>query len=557
MTRTIFIILFSFLLSGLFGCDRNVNNARLAEADSLMFISPEKSLSILESINDKSGYSRGEVAEYAFLLSQARSRNHITPENDSLIKIAIDYYAQHKDARRRAWCHVVASDVYDVLGNDSLAIFYARDSEKASKEIDDPRLKCFANYFLGYMLRFQRPFEESNHYLNEAIKYAKLIGDTAHIVLPLIDLGLNAQFEHKNNEALSFYYQSLPYCQSSKWNKYLPTIYAQLAITYENKKSYSQALEHINHSINLQKQNNEINSLGALYRFKSNILADMGQWDSIPYFAEKGLTDSAFVTRGMYDLAMMKWAEGIGDYRKALEYSKHYAEMLDSMYKEETENKMMEMQRKYDLTQIKIESDRLKIKSQHNSIITLGVLLACCALTIVGIISINLYKKLRRERKEHTSERNRRLIADERRRHRLLSYNDVIAKVMSINRHDDKEQLKRGNGLALTADETAKLIEAVDECYEGYLTKLADEHPSLNQNDLAICAMILLKVPNRDMVILSGLSSDTMKKRKLRLRNEKLCIDKNVDDWLMKESRVYVDDIDAKYNDPDNEEVKD
>ena len=82
MTRTIFIILFSFLLSGLFGCDRHVNNARLAEADSLMFISPEKSLSILESITDKSGYSRGELAEYAFLLSQARSRNHITPEND-------------------------------------------------------------------------------------------------------------------------------------------------------------------------------------------------------------------------------------------------------------------------------------------------------------------------------------------------------------------------------------------------------------------------------------------------------------------------------------------
>ncbi len=128
---------------------------------------------------------------------------------------------------------------------------------------------------------------------------------------------------------------------------------------------------------------------------------------------------------------------------------------------------------------------------------------------------------------------------------------------MSINRHDDKEQLKRGNGLALTADETAKLIEAVDECYEGYLTKLAEEYPSLNQNDLAICAMILLKVPNRDMVILSGLSYDTMKKRKLRLRNEKLCIDKNVDDWLMKESRVYVDDIDAKYNDPDDEEAKD
>ncbi len=557
MTRTIFIILFSFLLSGLFGCDRHVNNARLAEADSLMFISPEKSLSILESITDKSGYSRGELAEYAFLLSQARSRNHITPENDSLIKIAIDYYAQHKDARRRAWCHVVASDVYDVLGNDSLAIFYARDAEKLSQNIGDLRLKCYANYFLGYMLRYQQPYEESSHYLNEAKKYAKEINDTSHIILSLIDLSGNALSNTEYDETLSYLYQAIPYCKSPKWNTYQPFIHAKLSAVYAQKKDFQTALLNVNRSLNLICPSDSITNSSALFQLKGNILADMGQWDSVPYFAKKGLTDSAFVTRGMYDITMMKWAEGTGNYRKALEYSKHYAEMLDSIYKEKTENKMMEMQRKYDLTQAKIESDRLKIKSQHNSIITLGVLLACCALTIVVIISINLYKKLRRERKEHTSERNRRLIADERRRHRLLSHNDVIAKVMSINRHDDKEQLKRGNGLSLTADETAKLIEAVDECYEGYLTKLAEEHPSLNQNDLAICAMILLKVPNRDMVILSGLSYDTMKKRKLRLRNEKLCIDKNVDDWLMNESRVYVDDIDAKYNDPDNEEAKD
>lgn len=64
--------------------------------------------------------------------------------------------------------------------------------------------------------------------------------------------------------------------------------------------------------------------------------------------------------------------------------------------------------------------------------------------------------------------------------------------------------------------------------------------------------MILLKVPNRDIAILFGLSTDTLKKRKLRLRTEKLGINEVLEEWLERESRVYVDAIDAEYAKPED-----
>lgn len=563
MTRTIIIVSILLSLGCVFSCKQSVENALLSEADSLMFINPERSLMLLESIGNRSGFNKHEKAEYAFLLSQARSRNHVVPEGDSIIKIAIDYYAGHEDINRRAWTYVVASDVYDVLGNDSLSIFYARDSEKLSQNVNDTRLKCYANYFLGYMLRCQQPYKESNHYLNEAIRYAKEIGDTSHIIYPLNNLGVNAMYEHKYDEALGYFYQALSYCHTPKWDNYLPVIYARLAATYESKKDYVRALECINESIDLIDFNDAIFDTNSLYQFKSNILAGLGMWDSIPYYAGKGLSDSSFVTRGMYDLTMIKWAEGKKDYKNALDYSKHYSVMLDSMYEENSRNNVMEMQKKYDLTQATIERDRLYMKNQRMGLIVLGLIVVCLGAMIVLLLYRRRIKEAQRQREEVKAEltrytmkmmnqRNRRLLADERRRHRLLALNDVIAKVMSTSRRDDSEQLKKHNDMALTNDETAKLIEAVDVCYEGYLTRLHNEHPLLGPNDLALCCMILLKVPNRDIAILFGLSTDTLKKRKLRLRTEKLGINEVLEEWLERESRTYVDAIDAEYAKPED-----
>lgn len=554
MTRAIAVISILLSLGAVFSCQRHSENALLLEADSLMFIDPGRSLSLLESVKDIDRYSSRESAEYAFLLSQARSRNHIMPADDSLINVAVKYYEGKNDLQKRAWTYVVASDVYDMLDNDSLAIFYARDAEVLSRNIDDIRLKCYANYFLGYMLRYQQPYEESNHYLNEAIRYAKEFGDTLHIILPLSNLGVNSLFINNLDDAIGQFHQARSYCTNEKYKKYRPTIDYNIAFAYKNKGDLKQAITFIE---NVQKDSlNKITDWRAVYSLKSNIMAELRMWDSIPYYAMKGMTDSSFISRGIYDLAMMKWAEGKGDYRLALDYSRKYAEMIDSMYKEESESKVMEMQKKYDVTQATLERDKLQIKNQRMSIITLSLVCACLLLFVAMLLYRRHTKKLQREHEEikseltrkameRVSERNLHLLADERRRHKLLALNDVIAKVMSISRHDDIDSVKRGNKLSLTNEETAKLIEAVDLCYEGFLTKLAKEYPSLHQSDIALCCMMLLKVTNRDIAIMFGVSYDTLKKRKLRLRIEKLGIDEQVENWLEREGRIHVEAIDA------------
>lgn len=94
MKRTIILSVFTLLVFG--SCQRNSTvELRLNHAEELMSEHPDSAWHILESIDRKALDSRRIRARHALLSSQALDKNYIDVNNDSLIRIAIDYYAKH------------------------------------------------------------------------------------------------------------------------------------------------------------------------------------------------------------------------------------------------------------------------------------------------------------------------------------------------------------------------------------------------------------------------------------------------------------------------------
>ena len=82
----LFIGMGSILLSvSLSSCSSSVKNPLLLCADSLMEVSPDSALSILESISSPQKLSRADRALYALLLTQARHKNYVPLDDDSLL----------------------------------------------------------------------------------------------------------------------------------------------------------------------------------------------------------------------------------------------------------------------------------------------------------------------------------------------------------------------------------------------------------------------------------------------------------------------------------------
>ena len=115
---SVFIGLFLLFLSS---CTSRKENQLLLHADSLMTEFPDSALIFLESIPFPQKLSRGDRALYALLLTQARHKNYVTLSDDSLIKVAVNYYGKKKSLRA-AQAHYYWGATYRDMGRIPFAV---------------------------------------------------------------------------------------------------------------------------------------------------------------------------------------------------------------------------------------------------------------------------------------------------------------------------------------------------------------------------------------------------------------------------------------------------
>ena len=73
-------------------------------------------------------------------------------------------------------------------------------------------------------------------------------------------------------------------------------------------------------------------------------------------------------------------------------------------------------------------------------------------------------------------------------------------------------------------------------CHEGFVDGLREEYSSLADKDIELCALIRLGLQSRDIALLMGMSDNTLKTRKKRLKKEKFSAnmgDMPFDEWII------------------------
>lgn len=114
------LLLPSFLF---FSCqERRTEAYLLQQADSLMQNRADGALTLLESIEKPETMSRKERAAYALFLTRARSKMHIEQVDDSLIRIAVDYYEGGRNEEREMQSYYYLGHIYRNMRRMDLAV---------------------------------------------------------------------------------------------------------------------------------------------------------------------------------------------------------------------------------------------------------------------------------------------------------------------------------------------------------------------------------------------------------------------------------------------------
>lgn len=546
-------------------------NASLLQIEQLMYERPDSAWKILQHMPPILQLRKEEQALHALLFTQAQYKNYIPVKSDSLLRIAEAYYRTSSDSLHKAWTLFYLAQYYRDSDEKEKALSYFQQANIASRNIENNQFKFLLNLHWANLLSNEDAENKGIEKYQTANKYAILLKDT----LKQIDLferwGWCYLLNGKYNQADSLFKEAMSLSMKTEIKFLEKNLLAQLATTAYLKKEYFLALNLINRSISLEKDSTE---LYPLWANKANIFLSMNQYDSVRTYLQKDIRNSTLYQKAGKQKIWYQYEEKMNNLPKALEYSKRYAELLDTIYQERLESKVANLQHKYDYSLIQSENKLLKIKRQR-----LYISLTAICMAVLTVAVIFFYKRREEKRKLAEQMRSKDDLMKEMRlqlqektidlhaaqekiieketaldkelsqrekmrseysskeaamRKEILRHSEIIRKMEQLNKMSQQDKIQ-SRSVVLSDEEQDNLAEVINICYNNFTDRLWKKFPTLTKADISLCCLIKIGISNSNMLYLLDTNKVALKKRKNRLKHDKMGMDENdsLDEFIM------------------------
>ena len=503
----------------------SVKNPLLLCADSLMETYPDSALSILESITYPQKMPRADRALYALLLTQARHKNYIALEDDSLIKTAVDYYGDKKKSLRAAKAHYYWGAIYSEKGYASFAV---------EEYLTAIRLMPVRNEFLAMIYDNLAECYEEDRLYNVAIEnyraaYQILKGKDEQ-TYPMRGIARVFLLQNEKDSALYYYQQALDCTLADQDSSLIGALYHDLAMVYSEKKDYIQADKFVSKAILLQGQD-AINTCLS----KAQIMLNLNKLDSASYFFSKNMDEldiygKAVCYDGMYQIAKRK-----GEWKTATENMDAYKILYDSMQIMTDNEELNRLMDKHQLEEHK------RLLSEHTRTLIFSLITAFSSLMIICVFCfmwndrkrkkhyIALQHELTQKRvdtmllkEEELSESNKEHIDKKRSELTEQQIQLCISVLKTTDCYDQLEALERATPKQLLVMRSLRkeIRSDISNAFVDVMMNLKERYPALTGDDVFFCVLSLLCCSKTVVMELMDATSDALKTRKNRIKNK-------------------------------------
>ena len=503
----------------------SVKNPLLLCADSLMETCPDSALSILESITCPQKMPRADRALYALLLTQARHKNYIALEDDSLIKTAVDYYGDKKKSLRAAKAHYYWGATYREMGYTSFAV---------EEYLTAIRLMPVRDEFLAMIYDNLSECYEKDELFDIAIgayrqAYQILRGGSQQIY-PLRGIARMCLLQNKKDSALVYYQQALDCALVEQDSSLIGALYHDLAMAYSEKKDYIQADKYVSKAIMIQGQDAVNVCLS-----KAQIMLNLNKLDSASYFYSKNVDQLDIYGKAVYYDGMYQIAKKRGEWKTATENIDAYKILYDSIQFITDNEELNRLMDKHQLEEHK------RLLSEHTKMLIFSLITAFFLLMIICIFCfmwndrkrkkrfIALQRELTQKRvdtmllkEEEASESNKEDLYKKRSELTEQQIQLCISVLKTTDCYDQLEALEKATPKQLLAMRSLRrdIRSTISSAFVDVMMNLKERYPALTGDDLFYCVLSLLCCSKTVMMELMDATSDALKTRKNRIKNK-------------------------------------
>ena len=515
-------ILMSVFLSS---CSSSVKSPLLLSADSLMEIYPDSALSILESISSPQKLPRADRALYALLLTQARHKNYIALEDDSLIKTAVEYYGDKKKSVRAAKAHYYWGATYREKGYTSFAV---------DEYLTAIRLMPVRDEFLAMIYDNLADCYEKDDLYDIAIEayrqaYQILEGGSQQ-TYPLRGIARICLLQNKKDSSLLYYQKALDYALAEQDSSLIGALYHDLAMVYNEKKDYVQTDKYVSKAMIMQGDDAVNVCLS-----KAQIMLNLNKLDSASYFFSKNIDQLNIYGKAVCYDGMHQIAKKRGEWKIATENMDAYRVLYDSM---QIMNDNEELNRLMDKHQLE---EHKRLLSEHTKMLVFTLVSVFFFLMIICVFCFmwndrkrkKRYIALQREltqnrvdtmllKEEEISETNKEDLDKKRSKLTEQQIQLCISVLKTTNCYDQLEALEKATPKQLLVMRSLRkeIRSEISSAFVDVMMNLKERYPALTGDDIFYCVLSLLCCSKTVIMELMDSTSDALKTRKNRIKNK-------------------------------------
>lgn len=548
-------LLFAIYL--LIACTHSGRDSKLVQAETLMQKFPDSTLHLLQEIRPEELNSLEDQAYHALLLTEVKDKNFIQQTEDSLIRIAVQYYDSTKNIPMQARSYYYLGCIWrdkdnhpEALKEFFKAIFY-------SKKANDNKLTGYiynniANLYLSQRLNEQA---DSIYQITEKLAIQEKDSNLWADVLSqrgTIDINRGKRYYNEAEQKILTAFKVS--CHIAQKSMIAKTAYS-LSLLYGRMNMGEKAVKfaklNIIHQDNPNVTYRDFLILGEAY-YK------VSQYDSALIFLNKSLcSDDNYTKAGAY-MRLADIAQKQGNLKKALEMERKYSAHLDSAQQKQqsaaivTTEKNILIQRKQ--SEFKTNLEQLYCYIATGTAFFLAsflVLLKCYKRKVIYYkqkemeMSKKLEEMLRQKNEQisflqkeiaqhrhsqtekqtlkeelHTLKTERQALLKE-----SYEHSGVCVKMKRIIQSYKKTDKSNER---FDEEDWKQLIAETDIRWNDITIRLAAKYP-LSQDEIYLCCLHLTDIPTSHFRYLMECSRDAIYKKAKRILEQKMkCTDKSI-----------------------------
>jgi len=360
---------------------------RIDQAENIIEQQPDSALKTLNAILFPENLNKDRFNKYHLLLLQAKDKCDKDITSDTIIFAVKDYYLQKKDYLHAALAAFYCGRVRDEQKNMEEAVGAYFEAEDLADKTEDYNLKALIQGNLGILHSEYSSYEKAIEYNQKAVELYEKAKNDRNKISALITIGNCFLLSEKIDSAFYYYKESRQLADSCKIPELQSGVRESMGVAYNEQGSYGQAKGLFNEALALIEDSVEqariLLNIAQVYALEDKA-------DSVNYYLDKALSLQISNPELMVSFYHLKYkiAEKNKRFREAVEDYDEYFHYTMKVFDSEKNNKILELQEKYDFEKLKQSKIDLILQQEKKETMLLGALL------IVVILIFVFYWKL-------------------------------------------------------------------------------------------------------------------------------------------------------------------